>query len=162
MIALLWAQDKKGLIGKDNQLPWRLPADLKYFMQTTLGHPVIMGRKTYESIGKPLPGRTNIILTNNQNYQADGCIIFHSKEAILEWVKKENEDVFVVGGSEIYQLFLSNADHLYVTKIDETFAGDAYFPTVNWDEWTLAKATKGSKDEKNPYDYEFQVYKRNN
>ena len=160
MIALLWAQDKNGLIGKNNTLPWRLPADLKYFKETTLGHPIVMGRKTYESIGKPLPGRTNIILTTNEQYEAKECLIFHSKEAILDWIEAEKKDVFITGGSEIYQLFMNEADHLYVTKIDEAFEGDAHFPTVNWEEWTLVKTTNGITDEKNKYDHEFQVYNR--
>ncbi|MBS4209835.1 dihydrofolate reductase [Bacillus sp. FJAT-50079] len=160
MISFLWAEDRNGLIGKNNDLPWRLPADLKYFKETTMGHPIVMGRKTYESIGRPLPGRTNIILTRDQNYQTEGCLVFYSKEALSEWISTQNTEVFITGGSEIFSLFLEEVDRLYVTKIDEVFEGTTYFPKLNWDEWTLDSNQKGPKDEKNPYDYEFQVYER--
>ncbi|MCR2820169.1 dihydrofolate reductase [Lederbergia panacisoli] len=160
MISFLWAEDENGLIGKDNDLPWRLPADLKYFKETTMGHAIIMGRKTYESIGKPLPGRTNIILTRDKNYQVDGCLVFHSKEELLHWIEKNNANVFVTGGSEIFQLFLEEVDCLYVTKIFHTFEGNTYFPKMDWDKWCIISSQKGPRNEKNPYDYEFRLYKR--
>lgn len=160
MISFLWAQDQNGLIGRNNDLPWRIPAELKYFKETTMGHAIVMGRKTYESIGKPLPGRTNIVLTRDSNYRQEGCLIFHSKEDLLKWSKESNFEVFITGGSEIFRLFMEEADQLYVTKIYETFEGDTYFPELDWSDWTLVSSKKGPKDEKNPYDYEFQVYKR--
>lgn len=160
MISFLWAQDENGLIGNNNDLPWRLPADLKYFKDTTMGHPIVMGRKTFESIGKPLPGRTNVILTRDYEYKAEGCLVFHSKEELIEWIEKNGSEVFITGGSEIFKLFLNEADRLYVTKIRASFDGDTYFPKIDWDKWRLKSAQKGTKDEKNPYDYEFQIYER--
>ncbi len=160
MISFLWAQDENGLIGNNNDLPWRLPADLKYFKETTMGHPIVMGRKTYESIGRPLPGRTNIILTRDQDYQAEGCLVFHAREDLLEWIKEKGSEVFITGGSEIFKLFLEDADRLYVTKIGATFEGNTYFPELDWKKWRLVSAEEGPKDEKNPYDYEFQIYER--
>lgn len=160
MISFLWAQDINGLIGNNNELPWRLPADLKYFKETTMGHAIVMGRKTYESIGKPLPGRTNIILTRDKNYKPEGCLVFHSKEALLNWIEDNGSEVFITGGSEIFNLFLKEADRLYVTKIRSSFEGDTYFPEIDWDKWRLISAEKGPKNDKNPYDYEFQIYER--
>ena len=160
MISFLWAQDENGLIGNNNDLPWSLPADLKYFKETTMGHPIVMGRKTYESIGRPLPGRTNIILTRDQDYQAEGCHVFHAREDLLEWIKEKGSEVFITGGSEIFKLFLEDADRLYVTKIGATFEGNTYFPELDWKKWRLVSAEEGPKDEKNPYDYEFQIYER--
>ncbi|MFD1707214.1 dihydrofolate reductase [Siminovitchia sediminis] len=160
MISFLWAQDENGLIGNQNKLPWHLPADLKYFKKITMGHPIVMGRKTYESIGKPLPGRTNIILTTDLSYQAEGCLIFHTKEELLDWIDNDKSEVFITGGSEIFKLFMDQADRLYVTKIKGVFKGDTYFPDINWEEWRLLSSEKGPKDDKNPHDYEFQVYER--
>ncbi|WP_144461083.1 dihydrofolate reductase [Siminovitchia fortis] len=160
MISFLWAQDENGLIGNNNELPWRLPADLKYFKKTTMGHPIVMGRKTYESIGRPLPERTNIILTRDEEYRAEGCLVFHSKEKLLEWIEENGSEVFITGGSEIFKLFLDVADRLYVTKIRAAFEGDTYFPKMDWEKWRLISAVKGPKDDKNPYDYEFQIYER--
>lgn len=160
MISFLWAEDENRLIGRNNELPWRLPAELKYFKETTMGHAIVMGRKTYESIGKPLPGRTNIILTRDSTYNQEGCIVLNSKQELLDWVEKKDAEVFITGGTEIFQLFIEEVDQLYVTKIHATFEGDTYFPALNWDNWTLISEKKGPKDEKNPYDYFFQKYKK--
>ncbi|MBM7716408.1 dihydrofolate reductase [Bacillus thermophilus] len=160
MISFLWAEDENGLIGKNNELPWRLPADLKYFKETTMGHPIVMGRKTFESIGKPLPGRKSIILTRDKTFQAEDCLVFHSKDELLEWIEQYDSEVFITGGSEIFRLFLDEVDRLYVTKIHCQFEGDTYFPDVNWDEWRLVSTKPGPKNEKNPYDYEFLIYER--
>lgn len=160
MISFLWAEDENHLIGRNNDLPWRIPADLKYFKETTLGHPIVMGRKTYESIGKALPGRTNVILTRDESFEADGCIIFHTKDELLKWSKEQQKEIFITGGAEIYRLFMDVVDRLYVTKILHTFEGDTYFPEVNWDNWSLISSKPGVKDEKNPYDYEFRIYER--
>lgn len=160
MISFLWAQDENGLIGNKNGLPWKLPADLKYFKETTMGQAIVMGRKTYESIGRPLPGRTNIILTRDNRFKAEGCLVFHSKDELLEWIEGDGSEVFITGGSEIFKLFLQEADRLYVTKIRASFEGDTYFPEIDWEQWSLVSAKKGPRDDKNPYDYEFQVYER--
>ncbi len=153
--------DKNRLIGKGNSLPWHLPADLKFFKQVTTGHPVVMGRKTHESIGKPLPGRENIILTRNISYDAKGCTVLNSISAIEEMGKKEKKEIFIIGGAEIYKLAFPIADRLYITTIDEEFEGDTYFPEFNESEWRLVSREKGLKDEKNPYDYYFTIYERN-
>ncbi|MEK3886105.1 dihydrofolate reductase [Bacillus sp. FSL K6-3431] len=160
MISFLWAEDENGLIGKENDLPWRLPADLKYFKETTMGHTIVMGRKTFESIGRPLPGRTNIILTRDSDYKQEGCLVFHSKNELLQWADENSYEVFITGGSEIFKLFIDEVDQLYVTKIHATFEGDTYFPKLAWQEWTIVSNNKGLKDEKNPYDYYFQKYKK--
>ncbi|MFE4115797.1 dihydrofolate reductase [Priestia sp. YIM B13448] len=161
MISFIFAMDKNRLIGKGNSLPWHLPADLKFFKQVTSGHPVVMGRKTHESIGKPLPGRENIILTRNISYDSEGCTVLNSISDIEDMAKKEKEEVFIIGGAEIYKLAFPIADRLYITTIDEEFEGDTYFPEFNESEWRLVSREKGLKDEKNPYDYYFTIYERN-
>lgn len=158
MISFLWAEDENGLIGNNNQLPWRLPADLQYFKKQTMGHPIVMGRKTYESIGKPLPGRENIILTRDPGYHAEGCTVLHTKEELIG--AYQDSDIFITGGSEIFRLFADEADRLYMTKIHEEFAGDTFFPKLDWSRWKLVSSQKGPKDERNPYDYEFRIYER--
>ncbi|GIN85752.1 dihydrofolate reductase [Heyndrickxia sporothermodurans] len=160
MISFLWAQDEKGVIGKNNQLPWRLPEDLKYFKRKTMGHPIVMGRKTYESIGRPLPGRQNIIITRDEKFEAENCIIFQSKHDLLNWIHQMNDEVFVTGGAEIFGLLMEEVDRLYVTKIYEDIDGDTYFPLIEWSDWQLVSCEKGLKNEDNPYDYEFQIYER--
>ncbi|WP_018665156.1 dihydrofolate reductase [Heyndrickxia acidiproducens] len=160
MISFLWAQDEKGVIGKNNRLPWHLPADLKYFKAVTMGHPIVMGRKTYESIGRPLPGRTNLILTRNPDFKAAGCLVFSSKAELLKWAGERGEEVFVTGGAEIFALLAEDADRLYKTQIAADIGGDTYFPAINWDAFELVSCKKGIRDEKNPYDYEFQVFER--
>lgn len=160
MISFIWAQDKNGLIGNRQKLPWRLPADLKYYKETTMGHPIVMGRKTFESIGKPLPGRTNIILTRDEHYHVEGCLVFNHKKDVITWAEQHQSEIFIVGGSEIYSLFMDEVDRLYVTWIDDTFEGDTYFPRVNWSNWKMTFRKKGLKDDQNPYEYEFQLYER--
>ncbi|MEI4802102.1 dihydrofolate reductase [Bacillus sp. NPDC077411] len=160
MISLLVAMDKNRLIGKDNQLPWHLPADLAYFKKVTMGHPIIMGRKTFESIGRPLPGRTNIILTRNQNYEMEGCEVIHSIDDVKKMDEQMNEELFVIGGAEIFKEVLPFADRLYITQIEEVFEGDTFFPEINYNEWEEISATQGVTDEKNPYTYAYHVYDR--
>ncbi|WP_433742724.1 dihydrofolate reductase [Falsibacillus pallidus] len=160
MISFIFAMDQEGLIGSDNSLPWRLPEDLKFFKTTTMHHPIVMGRKTFESIGKPLPGRTNIILTRDASYKKGGYMLFHEKESLLNWIDNQDKEVFITGGAELFRLFLDEVDQMYVTKIEETFQGDTYFRDVIWDEWNLLWSTKGVKNEKNPYDYQFMKYRK--
>ncbi|MFB6466105.1 dihydrofolate reductase [Cytobacillus sp. Hz8] len=160
MISLLWAMDEKRTIGKKNQLPWHLPEDLKYFKRVTMGHPIIMGRKTFDSIGRPLPGRENMILTRNQDFQIQGCHILHSIEELLAYSRTIEDEIFVIGGAEIFKEVLPIADRLYVTQIYEIFDGDTYFPFFPLDEWKILSREKGIKNEKNPYEYEFLVYER--
>jgi dihydrofolate reductase len=160
MISFIVAMDKHRVIGKNNQLPWHLPADLKFFKKVTMGHSIIMGRKTHESIGKPLPGRENVIVTRNLNYHSDGCLVLHSVEELLQYAQGKQEEVFVIGGAELFKEVFPYTDRLYLTQIDEEFEGDTYFPEFHLNEWILLSQEKGIKDEKNPYDYSFNIYKR--
>src|SRR5690606_308269 len=160
MISLLVAMDKNRLIGKDNDLPWRLPADLAYFKRVTMGHPIIMGRKTYDSIGRPLPGRENIIVTRDTSYKMEGCKVIHSIDEILKLNEEHDQELFVIGGAEIFKEILPYSDRLYITEIDEEFEGDTYFPAFDKSEWKVISEEKGVKDEKNPYDYTFMVYEK--
>lgn len=159
MINLIAAHDRNFCIGNQNKLLCHLPADLKYFKQQTLNKPVLMGRKTFESIGKPLPSRTNIILTKDKRFAVSGCHIVHSVEEALKELSYYNKS-FVIGGSQIYSQFLPYADKLHLTYIDHEFEGDAYFPSFNQDLFKLTSETKGVKDEKNPYDYYFRIYEK--
>ena len=157
-LSMIAAVARNGVIGDGNKLPWRLPADQAYFKQTTMGHSVIMGRKTFESIGKPLPGRKNIVLTRDRNFRADGCIAVHSPEEAL---RIAGEEPFVIGGTEVYNLFWPYADKLYITFIDESFEGDATFPEIDPGEWTLVSEQPGTLDERNRHPHSFRVYQRN-
>lgn len=158
-IALIAALDQNQLIGNGNALPWpRLRADMKYFRDTTLGHPIVMGRKTFESIGsKPLPGRTNIILTNDTNFNAPGCEIAHRQEEILN---RSEEKIFIIGGRSVYQLFLPHADQLYLTYIAGEFVGDTYFPDFDQQEWRLASEKEVPADAETPYPLRFTIWER--
>jgi dihydrofolate reductase len=158
MISLIWAMDKNRLIGKDNKLPWRLPADLAYFKKMTLGHTVIMGRKTFESIGKPLPERQNIVVSRNNDFNPKGCTVCHSILEVPELCS--DGEAFVIGGADIYSAFLPYAAKLYLTLIEHEFSGDLFFPEINYDEWELVSKVKGEKNEKNPVDYYFMEYKK--
>lgn len=158
MISFIVAMDKNHIIGKDNQLPWHLPADLAFFKRVTMSHPIIMGRKTHESIGRALPGRENIILTRDPSYTADGCFIIHSVDEIKAIEQTKNEELFVIGGAEIFKETFKIADRLYITLIDEEFEGDTYFPDFDHKDWTVVSKEKGLKDEKNPYNYYFVIY----
>ncbi|WP_223836725.1 dihydrofolate reductase [Paenibacillus oceani] len=157
-VSMIVAMAQGGVIGKDNKLPWRLPADLAFFKRTTMGHPVIMGRKTYESIGKPLPGRLNIVLTRDASYAADGCRVVHTPEEAFE--AAAGQSPFVIGGSEVYGLFFRYADRIYVTSIEERFEGDAFFPELDPDQWEVTSSVAGEVDEKNAHPHTFLTYER--
>lgn len=161
MLAAVWAQDQNGLIGKNQTLPWHLPNDLKYFKKMTVGKTIVMGRKTFEGMGsRPLPNRQTIILTRNVNYHHPGVKVMHSVEEILALSKQQEEPLMIVGGSTVYSDFLPYVDCLYRTVIEATFEGDAYFPTINWDDWQLVERTDGLVDEKNKYAHRFETYER--
>jgi dihydrofolate reductase len=159
-VSMIVAMDRNRVIGRDNKLPWRLPADLAFFKKTTMGHPVIMGRKTYESIGKPLPGRTNIVVTRDRGFAAVGCKVVHTAEEALGAAGAESP--FIIGGSEIYALFFPLADRLYVTSIEEQFDGDAHFPAIDPNEWETVDTRPGTVDEKNAHPHTFVTYERIN
>lgn len=149
------------VIGKDNDLPWYLPADLKYFKKVTLNHHLIMGRKVFESIGRPLPKRTNIVLTRNPYYAASGTIIAHGlSEAIGIAQDNGEEEVMIIGGGEIYKQSMAVLDKLYITEVHTDIEGDTYFPVPDFSQWELVHEEHHTKDEKNEYDYTFKTYER--
>ncbi|NQX61270.1 dihydrofolate reductase [Paenibacillus qinlingensis] len=156
-ISFIVAMDKNRVIGKNNDLPWRLPKEWQYVKKTTMGHSIILGRKNFESIGKALLGRRNIILTRDTSYSAKGCEVAHSVKEVIAMCSGE-EEIFIFGGEEIYRLFLPYADKLYMTKIDYEFDGDTYFPEVDYTEWDEISAQQGITDAENPYIYNFYVY----
>lgn len=161
MLSLIVAMDKNNVIGKNNDMPWHLPNDLKHFKETTLGHTMIMGRKTFDSIGRVLPGRKTIVLTRNEQKFPEGVDVIHSLEEALAMIKEnEKEEIFVIGGGELFKEMLAYADKLYVTVIDEAFEGDVYFPKIDLEIWEEVSKEKGLKDEKNKYDYYFIEYNR--
>lgn len=160
ILSIMVAMGRDRTIGHNNELPWHLPNDLKYFRKVTMGHPIIMGRKTHESIGKTLDGRRNIVVTRNPDYQPfEGSIVTTTVEQTMKLVQEEKES-FVIGGTEMIKLFLPYADRLYLTYIDEDFNGDVRLPELADEEWRLASVTPGVTDERNPYRYEFRVYER--
>lgn len=161
-LSIIAAMDQNQLIGEQGKIPWDLPADFKYFKETTMGAPVIMGRKTFESIGFPLPGRKNIILTRNKDYAAEGCEIVHSQAEILDEFLEKKEEAFIIGGAEIYKQFLPYSDKLYLTIIDHQFSGDTYFPEIDWEKWEEVSKKKGTTNSNNPYSYSYYVYQRKN
>ncbi len=162
VISIIVAMDENGVIGKNSKgMPWHLPADLKRFKEITTGKPVIMGRVTYNTIGKPLPNRQNIVLTRDPAFSAPGVEVARSVDEAIEKAKQA-EEIMVIGGANIYKQFLPLVGRLYVTRIHAAFEGDTYFPKVNWDEWREITRESHEPDGKNPYPYTFLVYERTN
>lgn len=162
-ISALVAMAHNNVIGNKNDMPWHLSADLKMFKKRTMGHHIIMGRKTFESIGRPLPGRVSIIITRDRNYYQSGCLIAHSIEEALRIAHDNDEDeAMVIGGGTIYKQALDYCDTLYVTEIDLKVDGDTYFPEIDKTEWVETSRDTFSADEKNPHDYAFIEYERIN
>lgn len=158
MVSIIVATDNKGGIGKDNQLLWHLPNDLKRFKFITNNHVIIMGRKTFESIGRVLPNRTNVVITRNKDLVFDGCVMCSSLEQAIE--KYANEDVFVIGGGEIYKQAMAIADRVYLTKVDTELEADTHFQELSEKDWEVTLLEKHSTDEKHPYNYTFINYQR--
>ena len=160
IISLIVATAKKGVIGKEGGIPWYLPADLAHFKQTTMGHPIIMGRKTHGSIGRALPGRYNVVITHQKGYRAEGCAVVHSLDYALKLpeVKKANE-VFVIGGAEIYKLAMPLAERIYLTRVHAVVEGDKFFK-FDPDQWHETSIEKHLADQKNQYDYDLTVLER--
>ena len=158
-ISLIVAQSQNHVIGKNNQLPWKMPADLAHFKSVTMGKPIVMGRKTYESIGRPLSGRRNVVISRQPDFIADGCDVFHSIDHAVEALASEPE-IMVIGGANLYEQFLDRADCVYMTIVETTVDGDAFFPELNAVSWSLASEESFSADEKNIYPYRFQVWAR--
>jgi len=159
-ISIAVAVGENFAIGKNNQLLWHMPADLKFFKQTTTGHTVIMGRKTFDSVGRPLPNRRNIVITRDTQLKINGVEVVNSLPEALEITKEEEKPVFIVGGAEIYKQALPLTHTLYLTTIHHQFEADTFFPTINRSEWKVVKSESHAADEKNPYDYTFEVLER--
>jgi len=158
-IAIIVATDKNRLIGKDNDLPWKLSADLQYFRKVTMGKPIIMGRATHESIGRPLPGRRNIVVTSNKDFQTEGCTVVNSIEQAISACKDEQE-AMVMGGASLYEQFLDKAQRIYLTQVDAELEGDTWFPEWDKAQWKQISSESHMADDKNQFDYSFDVYER--
>ncbi|WP_280769416.1 dihydrofolate reductase [Salipaludibacillus daqingensis] len=159
MISMIAAFSEGRVIGKDGDMPWHLPADLQHFKKVTSGHPILMGRKTFESIGRPLPKRRNIVLTRDENFQASGVEVIHDVSEVTP-LMNEKEEFFVIGGATLYELLLPKAERLYITKIEHTFSGDTFFPIIDEKNWQVVSEQTGVVDEKNKYPHTFLVYER--
>ncbi|NEM97316.1 dihydrofolate reductase [Pontibacter burrus] len=160
MIAIVVAVAENNVIGKDNQLIWHLPADMRFFKNLTMGHPIVMGRKTYESIGKPLPGRTTVIITRQHDFEAPGCIVVNSIDEAITQAQTIDQDVYIIGGAEIYKQALNKVDTIYLTQVHHAFEGDTFFPEIVESQWEVTSEEKHEPDEKNKYSYSFVTLKR--
>lgn len=161
-ISLVVAASENNVIGKDNRLLWHLPNDMKFFKNTTWGMPVIMGRKTYESLGKPLPGRTNIVMTRHREWNAEGTkVAANMDEAMKAAADTDAKEVFVIGGGEIFKQVLPDADKVYLTRVHTKLEGDAFFPELTASDWKLLSQLDFTSDAKHAYAYSFQVWQRN-
>ncbi len=158
-LSLIVAMDENRLIGASNQLPWRLPADLRYFKHTTMGKPIVMGRKTYQSIGKALPGRRNIVVTRNPSFHAEGCEVVHDIDAAIA-LCADSEEIMLIGGATLYEQTLPRATRLYITLIHHVFDGDTWFPEIDAKAWQVEKREDFDPDHDNPYAYSFITFRR--
>lgn len=160
-ISLIVAMARNRVIGRDNRLPWRLPADLRRFKELTMGHTLLVGRKTFESIGRPLPGRKMLVVSRREGYAPEGVRVAHSVQEALDLARAEGEpELFVGGGAEIYRQTLPVADRLHLTRIEEDVPGDAYFPEFDETEWRLVDREDHGPSEEAPFAWSFQVYER--
>lgn len=161
IISAIVAVAKNNVIGRNNDIPWYLPADLKYFKKTTLNHHIIMGRKSFDSIGRPLPKRTNIIVTRNPFFIASNCLVTNSVEEALQIAKDNGEtEVFIIGGAQIYELSKELWDRLYLTEVDVDVEGDVHFPGLDMNNWKLISEKAHQADDKNEHDYNFKIFER--
>jgi dihydrofolate reductase len=159
MISMIAAFADGRVIGVDGDMPWHLPGDLQHFKKITSGHPILMGRKTFESIGRPLPKRRNIVLSRDKAFSPAGVEVIHDFSEVT-LLMKEEEEFFVIGGATVYEQLLPKAERLYITKIDHSFKGDTFFPLIDEKEWKVVSEEKGIIDEKNQYPHRFLVYER--
>ena len=162
MISLIVAASTNNVIGKDNQLLWSLPNDMKFFKNTTWAMPVLMGRKTYESLGKPLPGRLNIVITRQQDWKAEGTTVVNSlEEAIKTAMAADYKESFIIGGGEIFKESLQHiADRIYLTRVDAILDGDAFFPELDMQQWKMVSEDSRQPDAKHAFTYHFQTWER--
>lgn len=159
MLTMIAAAAENNALGKDNDLVWHLPDDFKRFKKLTTGHPIIMGRKTFESFPQPLPNRTHIVITRNKDYQADGAVVVNSLEKAIEIAKKDPQP-YIIGGGEIYNLALPKADKIELTRVHDSFEADAFFPEIDKDQWELKAEEFHPKDEKHQYAFTYLTYER--
>jgi dihydrofolate reductase len=164
-LAVIVAVADNGVIGRDNTLPWHLPGDLQYFKRVTMGKPIIMGRKTFDSIGRPLPGRANIVISRDRGYRAEGASVVSSLDAALGLAeglagREGAAEIVVIGGAEIYRLAMPRASRLYITEVHARVEGDAWLPPIDWGQWREASRERHAASGKNPYDFSFVVYER--
>ncbi|WP_313890809.1 dihydrofolate reductase [Psychrobacillus sp.] len=159
MISLIVAHDPNRVIGLNNEMPWHIPGDLAYFKEKTMGKAIVMGRKTFDSIGRALPGRKNIVITRNPSYKAEGADVVSSVEDAIKLAESHHEEVMVIGGEQIFRMVLPKADRLYITYIQNVFEGDTFFPAYSHDEWVLVNTTE---DMQTPdgVTYAYLVYER--
>jgi len=161
IVSLLVAAGENNAIGKDNALPWHLPNDLKYFRNQTWAMPVLMGRKTYDSIGRPLPGRQNIVITRNRHWNAEGITVVHSLREALEAAQRlDVKEIFVIGGAQIFTEAFPVAGRIYLTRVHHSFEGDVFFPDIDPSQWTLVSSRYCAADEKNAYAHTFEVWEK--
>jgi len=161
LISLIVAASENNVIGRDNDLPWKLPDDMKFFVKTTKGHHILMGRKNLESFGRLLPNRTNILLTRDRSYQFEGAEIFYDLEEAIEFAKANGEDeLMVIGGGEIYKQCLPFTDRIYLTRIHTQIEGDTFFPELDPNDWKSTSELYHPKDEKHAFDFTFITYKK--
>lgn len=158
-LSLIVAMASNRTIGINNQIPWHLSADLKKFKKITMGHPIIMGRKTFESIGRPLPGRKNIVISRDPHYQQQGCMVFDNLDSALQSCTTSDE-VFVIGGATLYESTLERADNLYITKIQQEFKGDTWFPEIKPEQWREVSREDINDDNSVNFNYSFIIYER--
>jgi dihydrofolate reductase len=159
MIIMIAAAAENNALGKNNELVWHLPNDFKRFKNLTSGHHIIMGRKTFESFPRPLPNRTHVIITRSKDYAPEGCIVVNSMEEAIAACPQE-EDIFIIGGGEIYQLGLPFTDKIELTLVHHAFEADTFFPNIETEIWTLQQAEKHLKDDKHQFDYTYQTFVR--
>ncbi|MDJ0701133.1 MAG: dihydrofolate reductase [Woeseiaceae bacterium] len=158
MITLIVAASENNVIGRDGNLPWKLPDDLKHFKQVTMGKPVVMGRKTWESLRRPLPGRQNVVITRQRDYSAEGCDVVSYPAAALQ-ATSATDDIMIIGGGRVYEQFMRRAGRIYLTRVHTTIEGDAYFPKLD-DEWERVSDEHHAADDRHEYGFTFEVWER--
>jgi dihydrofolate reductase len=159
MISIIVAVSENGIIGAAGALPWRLSDDLRHFKAVSMGKPIVMGRKTWESIGRPLPGRQNIVITRQAGFEAPGCDVVASMDAAVS-AAGDAEEIMIIGGSQVYALFLPAAERVYLTRVHAKVEGDAFFPALDEGTWQLVSDERHAADERNEFDYSFRLYER--
>ena len=159
IISIIVAMDRQGIIGMNYKLPWHLSSDLRNFKKITMGKPIIMGRKTHASIGRPLPGRENIVLSADTGYKAEGCTVMHSQEEVFAYLR-DREEIMFMGGADVYAQVLERTDRIYLTEVHADVKGDTRFPSFDRSAWEEVSRQDFRADEKNEYDYSFVVLKR--